>query len=90
MFGDAWRTMKYRFYDPKLHGVDWEAARAKYEPIVQHVADRQEQTTSIRLYTLHELTDLLREAGFSAFAAFDDELADFALGSRRLWLVATR
>ncbi|HEY2413581.1 MAG TPA: S41 family peptidase [Pirellulaceae bacterium] len=42
MFGDAWRTMKYRFYDPKLHGVDWEAARAKYEPIVAHVADRQE------------------------------------------------
>jgi SAM-dependent methyltransferase len=53
-------------------------------------ADRQEQMTSIRLYTLHELTDLLREAGFSAFTAFDDELADFALGSRRLWLVATR
>ena len=53
-------------------------------------ADRQEQTTSIRLYTLHELTDLLREAGFSAFTAFDDELADFALASRRLWLVATR
>jgi tricorn protease len=42
MFGDAWRTMKYRFYDPKLHGIDWEAARAKYEPIVAHVADRQE------------------------------------------------
>lgn len=42
MFGDAWRTMKYRFYDPQLHGVDWEAARKKYEPIVAHVADRQE------------------------------------------------
>lgn len=42
MFGDAWRTMKYRFYDPKLHGIDWDAARAKYEPIVAHVADRQE------------------------------------------------
>jgi tricorn protease len=42
MFGDAWRTMKYRFYDPKLHGIDWEAARAKYEPLVAYVADRQE------------------------------------------------
>jgi tricorn protease len=42
MFGDAWRTMKYRFYDPKLHGVDWDGARAKYEPLVAHVADRQE------------------------------------------------
>ena len=28
--------------------------------------------------------------GFSAFSAFDDELAPFDLGSRRLWLVATR
>jgi tricorn protease len=42
MFADAWRTMKYRFYDPKLHGTDWLAIRAKYEPIVAHVADRQE------------------------------------------------
>ena len=42
MFADAWRTMKYRFYDPQLHGTDWQAIRAKYEPIVAHVADRQE------------------------------------------------
>jgi tricorn protease len=42
MFGDAWRTMKYRFYDPKMHGKDWDAARAKYEPLVAHVGDRQE------------------------------------------------
>jgi len=53
-------------------------------------AERHEQTTSIRVYTLHELTELLREAGFSAFSALDDELAPFDLGSRRLWLVATR
>jgi len=55
-----------------------------------HGAERHEQTTSIRVYTLHELTELLREAGFSAFSALDDELAPFDLGSRRLWLVATR
>lgn len=42
MFGDAWRTMKYRFYDPKMHGQDWDAARVKYEPLVQYVGDRQE------------------------------------------------
>jgi tricorn protease len=42
MFGDAWRTMKYRFYDPKMHGMDWDAAKAKYEPLVQDVGDRQE------------------------------------------------
>ncbi len=42
MFGDAWRTMKYRFYDPAMHGMDWDAAKAKYGPLVQDVGDRQE------------------------------------------------
>jgi tricorn protease len=42
MFGDAWRTMKYRFYDPAMHGMDWDAAKAKYEPLVTDVGDRQE------------------------------------------------
>ena len=42
MFGDAWRTMKYRFYDPAMHGKDWDAAKAKYEPLVADVGDRQE------------------------------------------------
>jgi tricorn protease len=42
MFGDAWRTMKYRFYDSKMHGYQWDAMKAKYEPLVQHVGDRQE------------------------------------------------
>ena len=42
MFDDAWRTMKYRFYDPKMHGMDWDAARAKYRPLVDFIGDRQE------------------------------------------------
>lgn len=42
MFDDAWRCMKYRFYDPKLHGADWDAMRAKYHPLVEYVADTHE------------------------------------------------
>ncbi|MBX3279290.1 MAG: PD40 domain-containing protein [Acidobacteria bacterium] len=42
MFDDAWRTMKYRFYDPEMHGKDWDAMRARYQPLVAHVGDRQE------------------------------------------------
>nr|MBA3572590.1 hypothetical protein [Pyrinomonadaceae bacterium] len=34
--------MKYRFYDPQMHGIDWDAARAKYRPLVDFVGDRQE------------------------------------------------
>jgi tricorn protease len=42
MFDDGWRTMKYRFYDPNMHGMNWDAARAKYRPLVDFVGDRQE------------------------------------------------
>jgi tricorn protease len=42
MFDDGWRTMKYRFYDPQMHGIDWDAARTKYRPLVDYVGDRQE------------------------------------------------
>ncbi len=42
MFDDAWRTMKHRFYDPKMHNIDWDAARAKYKPLVEYVGDREE------------------------------------------------
>jgi tricorn protease len=42
IFDDAWRTMKYRFYDSKMHGKDWDAMRAKYQPLVADVGDRQE------------------------------------------------
>jgi len=52
--------------------------------------ERRTQRSSIRVYALSALTDLLREAGFTAFEARDDELEGFAIGSSRLWLVATR
>lgn len=42
MFDDGWRTMKYRFYDAKMHGMDWDAMRAKYRPLVEFVGGRQE------------------------------------------------
>ncbi len=42
VFEEAWRVMKYRFYDAKMHGVDWEAARRKYEPLLAHIADSDE------------------------------------------------
>ncbi len=29
MYGDAWRIMRDFFYDPNMHGVDWDAMRAE-------------------------------------------------------------
>ena len=45
--------------------------------------------TSMRVYSVHELTELLREAGFESFELRDDELFDFEVGSQRLWLIAS-
>ena len=39
-FADAWRTFRDWFYDPNMHGVDWNAMRTKYEPLVAHINHR--------------------------------------------------
>jgi len=42
MFSEAWRLERDYFYDRNMHGVDWKAIRAKYEPLVGRVTDRGE------------------------------------------------
>ncbi len=41
-YTDAWRTMRDWFYDPNLHGVDWQAMRAKYGALVPYIANRED------------------------------------------------
>ncbi len=42
VFEEAWRTMKYRFYDPNMNGVDWRGLKDTYESILPYVADEDE------------------------------------------------
>ncbi len=42
MFAEAWRLERDYFYDPHLHGVDWQEVRKKYEPLAERVASRAE------------------------------------------------
>lgn len=42
VFTEAWRVMKNKFYDRAMHGVNWAAARATYEPLLADVADTDE------------------------------------------------
>jgi len=42
MFLDAWRLERDYFYDPGMHGVDWDAIRDKYLPLVERITDRWE------------------------------------------------
>lgn len=44
IYHECWRQMRDFFYDPGMHGVDWKAMRARYEPLVAHVAHRADLT----------------------------------------------
>ena len=37
IFEESWRVMKHRFYDPDMHGRDWDAIRQEYRPLLAHV-----------------------------------------------------
>jgi len=40
IYHDAWTLMRDWFYDPGMHGVDWEAMYERYLPLIPHVAHR--------------------------------------------------
>jgi tricorn protease len=42
IFIDAWRLERDYFYDPNMHGVDWDAVRDKYLTLVERVTTRDE------------------------------------------------
>ncbi len=44
IFNECWRQMKYFFYDPGMHGVDWDAVKARYAPLVASVNHRADLT----------------------------------------------
>lgn len=38
VFNRVWRLINERYYDPQLHGVNWRAARDRYQPRIEAVA----------------------------------------------------
>lgn len=42
MFDEAWRYERDFFYDPNMHGNDWNAVRARYRPLVKWVRHRED------------------------------------------------
>jgi carboxyl-terminal processing protease len=41
-FDEVWETVRDRFYDPRLHGLDWQAVRARYRPPAAAARSRDE------------------------------------------------
>ncbi len=74
-FEIVWRTVKEKHFDPTLGGVDWDAARRKYEPRAASVKNDGE---------LHRLlNEMLGELRQSHFAVIPPEamLEDGSLGA---------
>ena len=42
MFEQSWRSLANHFYDPRLHGVNWDAVRERYRPLVKHVGQKED------------------------------------------------
>lgn len=47
IFNDAWRMEKEYFYDPGMHGIDWNGVRARFAPLVPHLGRREDLNTLI-------------------------------------------
>ena len=65
IFGEVWRRFRDFFYDPGMHGYDWEALREQYRPLLEHVAHRSDLT--------YVLTEMISELSVShAYVAGGD------------------
>ena len=42
VFDDVWETIQDRYYDPKFHGIDWQAKREAFRPVAARAGNAQE------------------------------------------------
>lgn len=42
IFNEAWRIERDFFYDPNMHGVDWNATKERYKALLPYVVDRED------------------------------------------------
>jgi tricorn protease len=54
IFDEVWRMEQAYFYDPNMHGLDWRAVRARYEPLLKFV-QRREDLSELLIEMIGEL-----------------------------------
>ncbi len=93
IFIDAWRLERDYFYDPAMHGVDWNAVRDKYLPLVDRVTTRGELSdligrfvgelsalhTSVRGGDLRDGPDDIDAAGLGARLVRDPDAGGYRI-----------
>lgn len=48
LFHDAWLMHREQFFDPDMRGLDWDAMKSKYSPLLERVTDRRELNDVLR------------------------------------------
>ncbi len=81
IFIDAWRLERDWFYDPNMHGVDWEATLEKYLPLVDRVTTRNELSDLIGR-VVGELSALHTSVRGGDLRRGDDNIQVPTLGAR--------
>ena len=83
MLVDAWRMERDYFYDPGMHGVDWEGALAKYMPLVDRLTTRAELSDLIGRF-VGELSALHTSVRGGDLRGGGDDVSVASLGARLL------
>jgi tricorn protease len=83
IFVDAWRLERDYFYDPNMHGVEWDATLQKYLPLVDRVTTRDELSDLIGR-VVGELSALHTSVRGGDLRQGDDRIPVATLGARLL------
>jgi tricorn protease len=78
---DAWRLERDYFYDPNMHGVDWDAMLEKYLPLVDRVTTRDELSDIIGRF-VGELSALHTSVRGGDLRTGEDNVSVASLGAR--------
>jgi len=81
LYIDAWRMERDYFYDPDMHGLDWEAIRDKYMPLVDRVTTRAELSDVIGR-VIGELSALHSSVRGGDLRSGSDNIRVASLGAR--------
>jgi tricorn protease len=81
MFLDAWRMERDYFYDPGMHGVDWERMRQKYLPLVDRITTRGELSDLLG-QLIGELSALHMYVRGGDMREGEDQIEQGSLGAR--------
>ncbi len=79
MLVDAWRLERDYFYDPDMHGVDWQAVLDKHLPLVKRVTTRAELNDLIA-QVVGELSALHTFVVGGELRSADDQIQHAGLG----------